>query len=156
MEPFDDYPEGGRTILEKKGDSDSRHKEGLWLMENAKQYRCVYCDVSLVDEYYHWLLLNAGWVIPVSQCRQLGIPDEWSHSFTNAVLACYGCKGFDNKYTIDRQQLKAAGGTWTVPEFIALRDKVFTERKARICKRRAQEVQFFEREVKQYDADVVR
>ena len=148
MKPFDDYPEGGLAILKKMGRANARREDGLWLMENAKQDRCVYCGISLVDEYYHWLLLNAGRVVPDKECKRLRIPDQLCDSFTNAVLACYGCNIFDNRYTIDWQEPKATG-EWTVPEFIGLRDKVFTERKARILKRRTEEVQFFEQKVKQ-------
>ena len=155
MKPFDDYPEGGLAILKKMGRANARREDGLWLMKNAQQDRCVYCAVSLVDDYNHWLLLNVDHVIPVQECKRLQIPVDWHHSFTNAVLACFGCNLFDNRYTIDWQQPKAAD-EWTVTEFVGLRDKVFTERKVRVLKRRADEVQFFERKVKQHNPDVVR
>ena len=148
MKPFDDYPEGGRTIIKKMGRANARREDGLWLMEKAQQDRCVYCEVSLVDDYYHWLLLNVDHVIPAKECTRLYIPEEWHHSFTNAVLACFGCNLFDNRYTIEWQQPKAAAA-WKVSEFIALRDEVFAERKTRILSRRADEVQFFEQRVKQ-------
>ena len=148
MRPFSDYPKGGMTILKRMGRTNSRREDGLWLMTQAHQDRCVYCGVSLVDDYYHWLLLNVAHVIPAKECERLGIPDDWHHSFTNAVLACSGCNMFDNRYTIEWQQPKAVEA-WTVPEFISLRDKVFTDRKGRILDRRSKELQFFDQRIKQ-------
>ena len=148
MQPFDDYPEGGNTILRKMGRANARREDGLWLMRHARQDRCVYCGISLVDDYYHWLLLNVDHVIPVGECDRLSIPIEWHHSFTNAVLACFGCNLFDNRYTITWQQPKPTH-QWTVPQFITLRDKVFEERKNRISVRRADEIRFFENKVLQ-------
>ena len=143
MKPFDDYPGGGKRILKKMGRTNSRREDGLWLMQNARQGSCAYCDVSLVDTYDHWLLLNVGHVVPARECARLGIPDEWHHSFTNAVLSCFGCNMFDNRYSIDWEVPKAPYD-WTVPEFITLRDGVFGERHRRIAERRASEISFFQ------------
>ena len=147
MKPFDDYPDGGNTILRKMGRANARREDGLWLMQNANQDKCAYCGVSLVDNYDHWLLLNLDHVIPAKECDRLGIPVEWHHSFTNAVLACFGCNLFDNRYKIQWQQPKPTS-EWTLPQFVELRNKVFQERKGRILKRRADEVDFFERNVR--------
>lgn len=147
MQPFDEYPGNGDIILRKMGRTNARREDGLWLMKNAHQDRCVYCDVSLVDDYYHWLLLNVDHVVPASECVRLGIPAEWHHSFTNAVLSCFGCNLFDNRYTIKWQQPKPTDA-WTVQQFIHLRDKVFEERKSRIAVRRNDEIRFFERNVR--------
>ena len=149
MKPFDDYPGGGNTILKKMGRANSRREDGKWLMDNTSQYSCVYCGVNLVDDYYHWLLLNVGHVIPVGECNRLEIPKEWHHSFTNAVLACFGCNLFDNRYSIGWQEPKATG-MWTVPAFVSLRDQVFKERKERILKRRGDEVAFFTKYIEGY------
>ena len=145
MKPFDDYPGGGYTILRKMGRTNARREDGLWLMNHANQDRCVYCGVSLVDDYHHWLLLNVDHVIPVSECKRLHIPEEWHHSFTNAVLACFGCNLFDNRYAITWQQPKRV---WTESEFTSLRDKVLEERTWRIRNRRKEEVSFYEHKVK--------
>ena len=149
MKPFDDYPAGGLSILKKMGRANTRREDGLWLMKNAGQDRCVYCDISLVDEYYHWLLLNVDHVIPASECKRLGIPDEWHHSFTNVVLACFGCNLFDNRYRIEWAEARPAND-WTVPEFVSLRNAVFAERKERILKRRDEEINFFNRQILGY------
>ena len=150
MKPFDDYPEGGRIILERKSSGNARQGYGRRLMEITNQESCAYCGVRLVDDYYHWLLLNADHVIPSNENRrhpiETGIPEDWIESYTNIVLACYGCNGFVNQYKVEGQQYKE---DWTVPEFIALRDKVFEKKKALILKRREEEMEFFERHIKQ-------
>ena len=146
MKPFDDYPGGGNTILKKMGRANARREDGLWLMKNAGQDRCAYCEVSLVDDYYHWLLLNVDHVIPASECTRLGVPNEWHHSFTNTVLACFGCNLFDNRYRIEWEKPKATY-EWTVPLFVSLRDKVFKERKGRILYRRSDEISFYNENV---------
>ena len=128
------------------GRTNARREDGLWLMENASQDSCAYCDVSLVDTYHHWLLLNVGHVVPARECARLGIPDGWHHSFTNTVLSCFGCNMFDNRYSIDWQAPKAPDD-WTVQEFITLRDRVFRERHRRIGERRACETRFFQERV---------
>ena len=148
MKPFDDYP-GGNSILQKMSGENARQGYGKWLMDNASQYSCVYCGVSLVDDYYHWLLLNVGHVIPAKECTRLGIPNEWHDSYTNIVLACSGCNLFENRYSIGWQEPKATG-MWTVPTFVSLRDQVFKERKERILKRRRDEVAFFTKYIEGY------
>ncbi len=149
LKPFDAYPEGGNTILKRMGRTNARREDGLWLMKNALQDRCAYCGVSLVDEYHHWLLLNVDHVIPVSECSRLGIPRDWHHSFTNAVLACFGCNLFDNRYTIQWTSPKPEA-SWTVSDFIVLRNEVFEERMARVSVRRVEEIEFFNRLVRRH------
>ena len=135
--------------MQKMSGENARQGYGKWLMDNASQYSCVYCGVSLVDDYYHWLLLNVGHVIPAKECTRLGIPNEWHDSYTNIVLACSGCNLFENRYSIGWQEPKATG-MWTVPTFVSLRDQVFKERKERILKRRRDEVAFFTKYIEGY------
>ena len=142
MKPFDDYPGEGNIVLKKMDHTNARREDGLWLMENAGQDMCAYCGISLVDDYYHWLLLNVDHVIPAKECNRLNIPGDWHHSFANAVLACSGCNQFDNHYTVKSQRPRVADG-WKVSDFVSLRDRVFKERKRRILKRRDDEVRFF-------------
>lgn len=139
MKPFDDYPGGGKRILKKMGRTCARREDGLWLMQNALQDSFAYCDVSLVDTYHHWLLLNVGHVVPARECARLGIPDAWHHSF----LSCFGCSLFDNRYRVTWQVPKAPDD-WTVRGFITLRDGVIKERRRRIGERRACEISFFQ------------
>lgn len=144
MYPFSNYAGNGNTILKKMGRANARREDGLWLMENTGQVKCAYCEISLVDEYYHWLLLNVDHVIPERECKRLNLPADWHHSFTNTVLACSGCNIFDNHYSIIWQSPKPQ---WTVEEFVTLRDKVFVERKMRILKRRSEEIRFYENRI---------
>ena len=147
MKPFEDYPNAGQTILKKMGRTNTRREDGLWLMDHTKQTCCAYCNLSLVDTYEHWLLVNVDHVIPTKECELLGIPKEWYHSFSNTVLACFGCNLFDNRYQIEWQQSRSSN-EWTVPMLVALRDKVFQERRQRIQDRRADEVRFYERNIR--------
>lgn len=116
-------------------------------MDNAKQTCCAYCTHSLVDTYEHWLLVNIDHVISAKECERLGIPKEWHHSFSNTVLACFGCNLFNNRYQIEWQQSRPAN-EWIVPMLVALRDRVFQERRQRIQDRRADEVRFYERNIR--------
>ena len=127
------------------GRTNARREDGLWLMDHAGQSRCAYCGVSLVDDYNHWLLLNVDHVVPVSECKRLGIPEEWHHSFSNAVLACSGCNMFDNRYTVSWERRREG---WEDPDFVELRDRVFQERTARILSRREDETRFFDKMIK--------
>lgn len=145
MQPFDDYPGGGRTMLRKMGRTNARREDGLWLMNHAGQSSCAYCGLSLVDDYNHWLLLNVDHVIPVKECERLRVPAEWHHSFANAVLACSGCNMFDNHFTVSWEQPREG---WEESGFIDLRDKVFQERVIRIQSRRQAELFFFDSKIK--------
>lgn len=145
MKPFDDYPGEGRAILRKMGGTSARREDGLWLMDHASQSMCAYCGVNLVDDYYRWLLLNVDHVIPVGECRRLGVPAEWHHSFANAVLACSGCNMFDNRYTVSGERPREV---WTESDFTDLRDRVFQERVARISSRHEDERRFFDRNIR--------
>ena len=150
MKPFDDYPELGRTILRKRTGGSARQGYGRWLIDHANQTCCVYCNVSLVDTYENWLLLNVDHVIPEDSCKHLGIPKQWHHSYTNLVLACSGCNIFKNRDSlgsVDSVQPKPSS-EWTPSEFIALRDRVFKERYRIIRDRRADEVRFYERNIR--------
>ncbi len=119
----------------------ARRAYGLCLQRLTGQTECAYCEVSLVDDYYCWLLLSVDHVIPVAECNRLGIPFEWAQSYSNTVLSCFGCNGFDNHYTIQRDE---ATGRWSLDRFFALRDRVFEDRKDRIARRRADEIGFYE------------
>ena len=144
MKPFDDYPEGGYTILPKLKGGNARRVYGHWFVENG-QTSCVYCGMNLVDSYEHWLLLTADHVIPVSakdrrEGHRLGIPKNWHESYSNIVSACSGCNGFRNRYEVSWQEPKAS---WEESEFFEFRDRVFKEKAALICKARNNEMSFY-------------
>ena len=144
MKPFDDYPQGGYTILRKLRGGNARRGYGHWLVEHG-QSCCAYCGTSLVDSYEHWLLLTVDHVIPVSDKDRkgghwLGIPRNWHESYSNIVLACSGCNGFRNHYKVSQQERKES---WKESEFFELRDRVFQEKKAQIEEARVSEICFY-------------
>ena len=141
MKPFDDYPGDGKTLLPLRPGANTRWDDGPELQQLTGQTSCAYCGVSLIDDYCHWLLLNIDHVVPDKECNRLGIPDEWCWSYSNMVSCCYGCNGFDNRFQVSWEE---STEEWTVARFFALRDRVFKERKARILRRREEEIEFYE------------
>lgn len=139
MRPFDDYPQGGYTILRKLRGDNARRGYGHWLVEHG-QKSCAYCALSLVDSYEHWLLLTVDHVIPVSEGRRLRIPRDWYESYSNIVLACSGCNGFRNRYEVSWQEPKES---WEESEFFTFRDRVFQEKDATIEEARISERRFY-------------
>lgn len=144
MKPFDDYPQGGYTILPKLKGGNARRNYGHWLVGRG-QTSCAYCGMCLVDSYEHWLLLTVDHVIPVSDSdrkvrHRLGIPRTWHDSYSNIVLACSGCNGYRNRCKVSRQESKES---WEEFEFFKLRDTVFQDKKGRIKDARIDEKRFY-------------
>ena len=121
--------------------ANARHEYGLQLQRVTGQTACAYCGVSLVDDYYHWLLLQVDHVVPVAEALCLGVPRHYFQDLCNLVLACGGCNGFDNRHVSDR----VPQPTWSLDEFLALRDAMFAARYRRIAECRKREMSFFER-----------
>jgi hypothetical protein len=140
MMPFDKYPGDGVTILPRATETNARHGYGLQLQKLTGQHECVYCGVDLTAEYYRWLLLCVDHVIPLGECKRLGIPEEWAKSYSNIVLSCLGCNGLDNRYKAVKYEPRS---TWILEQFFNLRNEIFIERKARIQVAWMKEVQFF-------------
>ena len=145
MQPFDSYPRGGYALEPNLTGGSARRGYGHWLIRHG-QTCCAYCGVSLVEDYYRWLLLSVDHVIPAGEYKRLGIPRKLGESYSNIVLACLGCNIFDNWYEITWQEPKDG---WTEAEFFALRDKVFAERMGRIASVRKDELDFYLRNVKE-------
>jgi hypothetical protein len=141
INPFDKYPEDGLKLLPRRRGANARGGYGLELQRRTKQTCCAYCGISLVDDYYHWLLLSVDHVIPTGECRRLSIPEDWCESYSNMVICCSGCNAFDNRYQVTWDVETA---NWTLERFFWLRNKVFQERKSRILDRRALEIRSFE------------
>src|SRR5262249_37598686 len=86
---------------------------------------------------------------------KLAVPKEWTWDYTNRVLACTACNGFDNQYSPPSEftedytkSVKACTACNGAPDseclkcleaFYMLRDRIFQDRKERICKRREAE-----------------
>lgn len=139
--PFDRYPEDGQILLPKARSTNARHEYGLDLQRLTKQTGCAYCGISLVDEYYRWLLLSVDHVIPKGECDRLGIPVDFRDSYSNTVLCCSACNGFDNHYRILWDEPTV---DWAPNRFFLLRQRVFHVRKARILSKHAEEIRFFQ------------
>ena len=117
MKPFDDYPGAGRELLGKlRRGWNCRHGYGVDLMLSPGQLRCAYCGVSLVDDYYHWLLMCVDHVVPIAESKKLGVQEDLIMDMANLVLCCTGCNGFGTQFdfTTVRKREK-----WTVKEFVS-------------------------------------
>ncbi len=143
LRPFDSYPTDEAQLRQGlRGRDNCRHGYGLDLQIRTGQTRCAYCGLSLVDNYYHRLLLCVDHVVPVSEARRLGIPDELAGGLANQVLCCAGCNGFANRYSEVEEEPRES---WTLEGFIELRNRVFARRQVIIAQRRAAEMEFFDR-----------
>ena len=143
MKPFDDYPTDKDELLRPLGGpGNCRNGYGLDLQKRTGQTRCAYCGISLVDDYYHWLLMAAGHVVPTSAKLSLRMPSVLIESLANRLLCCSGCNGFLNRYAVADEVPR---DNWSLPDFIALRDRVFVDRKQKIGERRAAEMAIFDR-----------
>jgi hypothetical protein len=125
MEPFDDYPKGGREPLGERTGANCRHEYGLRLQQVTGQTQCAYCGLNLVDCYEHWLLMAVDHVIPTQAGRGIGIKDEWLADWANCVLSCSACNGFRNRFRFPPGT--RAPSSWR--EFVRLRDDCFKKRK---------------------------
>ncbi len=141
MKPFEQYPGGGSVLLGQVTGANARYEYGLRLQQLTGQTACAYCGVSLVDDYYHWLLLTTDHAVPVSVGTALEIPRAFINDYVNRVLSCAGCNGFRNLYSPTFAATE--GTTWTVDEFARFRDRVFAERLEMVRLRREQEQRFF-------------
>lgn len=136
MNPFDQYPAGGRQLLGKSKGSNCRHEYGLEFMRLTGQHCCAYCERDLTVGFETWVTMALDHVVPVSVCKAAGIAEQFCEDLANTVLACGACNGLDNRFqpsvTVDPHR-----------SIFDLRDAIFAERKARIKVRREQEEQFF-------------
>jgi len=145
MNLFDAYPQGGRVLRGKPRDnSNTRHGQGIELQQLTKQSTCGYCEVSLIDDYYHWLLMSVDHVVPRSVAESLGIIPVYYEDFINLILCCSGCNGLKNRDTVAKLGLPhEPQPSWTLEEFLSFRDQVFAVRRRRIEDRRKEEQAFF-------------
>jgi hypothetical protein len=140
MNPFDAYPGVGQVLLGKpKNISNCRYGYGLELQRLTEQTKCAYCQVSLTDDYYHWLLMAVDYVVPKGEAKRLLIPSDYSKDFINLVLCCAGCNGFNNRTALPFEPRSQ----WSLQEFVMLREEAFANRLQAIATRRADELKFF-------------
>ena len=99
MNVFDRYPSGGRALLGRQELTGAcRSGYGLELQRLTGESNCAYCDVSLVTDYDHWLLMSIDHVVPGGEARRVGIDAQFYEDAINLVLCCSGCNGFGNRY----------------------------------------------------------
>lgn len=142
MRPFDAYPDKGRKMLGMAKGSTTRHDHFTKLRELTGQTSCAcaYCGMSLIDSYEHWFMITLDHVVPRKAGAAIGISSEWLNDYANIVLCCSACNDFANRYTLP-ENTKCPE---TCDEFFILRDKIFAERKQRICEKRRDERKFFD------------
>lgn len=142
MNVFDQYPAGGRQLLGRPRNltGSCRSGYGLALQRLTGESCCAYCGVSLIVDYYRWLLMSIDHVVPTGEARRVGISLEFSEDSINLVLCCAGCNGFGNRY---RHEIEPREH-WSLEEFLILRDTIFADRFQRIAARRDVELAFFE------------
>ena len=77
MEPLDRYPGRGRHLLGLRRGANALHEYRLRLQQMTGETVCAYCGVSLIETYYHWLLLQVDHVVPMAEPLRLNIPREF-------------------------------------------------------------------------------
>ena len=144
MMPFDSYPAGGLQLLgrvEGVGRG-TRRTSGPKFIQKTRQISCAYCGLNLVESFTNWLQMALDHVVPKSVCKGFSLPEEWIEDYTNRVLACGACNGFDNQYKppCDTECPRS------LEEFYKLRDRIFCDRKSRITERRNSEENDFKQQ----------
>jgi hypothetical protein len=138
--PFATYPGGGRTLLgpPRSGDGTARHAYGLQVHEWC-EFRCAYCGLDL-GTFEGWLQLSIDHVVPQQMVRA-GYPREWVVDTVNIVACCMACNGMFNRDP-------AVGAVpANLDEFLAIRDALFLQRRARITERRRIERDWYEQHI---------
>jgi hypothetical protein len=141
MMPFDSYPAAGKALLGRVTGSNCRHGYGMTFMQVTGQTTCAYCGLDFVAAFENFLQMALDHVVPKNVCKSRALPDDWAEDCINKVLACMACNGFDNHFTLQ----ESCACPRTLEAFCELRDRIFTERKARIAARRDKEQEFFNR-----------
>ena len=62
--------------------------------------------MSLVDDFYRWLLISVDHVVPQHQAEKVGV-STYVHDMTNLVVCCAGCNGFGNRYAVPEDLLQS-------------------------------------------------
>ena len=140
MMPFDAYPHRGRRPIGRLTGDNCRHEYGLKLQKLIGLNKCAYCSLSLVDTYDHWLMMTIDHVVPIHAGGELGISSDWLEDYWNTVLCCSACKSFGDLLPLETE----VSGPESFEEFLALRDRIFVERKRAILLSHEHELAFFD------------
>ena len=141
MMPFDAYPHRGRRQIGGLTGHSCRHEYGLKLQRLIGLNKCAYCGLNLVDTYDHWLMLTVDHVVPSHGGEELGISSDWLEDYWNTVLCCSACDAFGNPFPLGPDVTCPD----TIEEFLALRDRIFVERKKIILRNHEEELAFFDK-----------
>jgi hypothetical protein len=141
MMPFDAYPHRGRRPIGRRTGTNCRHEYGLRLQRLIGLNKCAYCNLSLVDTYDHWLMMAVDHVVPVRPGEALGITSDWLEDYWNTVLCCSACSAFGSAFQLWPDVTCPDDGE----QFLALRDRVFAERKKIVLLSHEQELTFFDK-----------
>ena len=130
-------PRSGKKVAFSNGGC--RRGYGLKLMLLTGQTACAYCGISLVDDYWRWLLLAVDHVVPTERAKELGVREEWFKDYRNTVLSCSACNGFRNRWRLPDDVRKPH----SLEAFLQLCDRAFQERKQILRKCHEDEKSFF-------------
>jgi hypothetical protein len=122
--PFARYASGGSELLgiPAWGDGTARHGYGRPVFAECG-YQCVYCGFDMGAPYESWLNLSVDHVVP-GHLVKAGWPREWVFDRINLVTCCRACNEFLNGYRVTDVAIPP-----TFADFIAIRDRVFDEKR---------------------------
>ena len=140
MMPFDAYPHRGRRPIGRLTGNNCRHEYGLRLQKLIGLNKCAYCGLNFVDTYDHWLMMAVDHIVPTHAGKELGITADWLEDYWNTVLCCSACHEFGNLSPLETDLTRPE----TSEEFIALRDRLFVERKRYVLLSHEHELAFFD------------
>lgn len=128
MRPFDEYPGEGRRLLGALPQAANANPlvPALEMQFITGQLRCAYCDGSLFGQY-SCSLPRIDRVVPAADAERLGFPHDYALDITNTVLCCSSCHELAQRYAVPGE-MRAFGTSESA--FLALRDRLFAERRA--------------------------
>lgn len=131
MKPFDNYPNGGRSLCEPLLGDNCRYSYGHVVVYYCGT-DCVYCGADVAKDYRAWLSLSVDHVIPQNKLRD-NYNEKWIYDLSNQVTCCRACNEFLNRFPVNSPPPQ------TLSEFHDLRDQVFADKRELARKRHAEE-----------------
>jgi len=101
--------------------------------------------MDFTESFNNWRSVVLDHVVPQSVRKSLGIRLDWIWDFSNAVLACSACNGYNNRY---KPEIDSPQQQMSQEEFFDLRDRCYRERKGPIMEKLTQEEDFFNLKIK--------
>jgi len=98
--PFDSYPGRGRQRLGEMCNGNCRTTYGKIFIQKTGQHDCAYCGMDLWNHRDRWKFMTLDHIVP--QCafkdKEIYVLPEFCHDYTNSVLSCTVCNGFENQF----------------------------------------------------------